>query len=526
MRHLLPLILLLSLMRPLLAQVTPTFHEDVAPIIYNRCTECHRVGEIGPMPFTTYAEVADYANMIAWVTESGYMPPWTPDHTYSTLRGERYLTPEEIAVLGDWAAAGAPEGDPSANPGLPTFPTGSQIGEPDLILSMSEAYVHAGDMSDQYQVFILPLDIDEPQEIRAIEVRPGNAAIAHHTLIAYTNNPVAIAQAQSLDAADPAPGYESFGDYGVEVEDFLFGGWVPGSPPSEFPPTIGKVVEPGGALLMQMHYGPTPVEEADMTEVNLFFADTPVEREVELYMVTPWDLDEPFFIAPNEVKTFHAEVTTPLDISLIGITPHCHLLGQSWEAYAELDGDTIRLISIPEWDFNWQGLFTYPSLVHIPADYTVHAICTYDNTTANPFNPSDPPIPVSWGEFTEDEMFLMFLQFVPYLEGDEEISLSAPDADFQFSYSSGQIFPISPNPIRQGQVFEVGWMTPTSERLTLTVLDAQGRKVVDLFTDRPTPGGVSVEREFHVADWGAGEFSLWLTGDAGTRGHRRLLVLP
>ena len=32
-----------------------TFHADVAPIIYTHCTECHRVGEIGPMPLTNYA---------------------------------------------------------------------------------------------------------------------------------------------------------------------------------------------------------------------------------------------------------------------------------------------------------------------------------------------------------------------------------------------------------------------------------------------------------------------------------------
>ncbi|MDB4587755.1 hypothetical protein N9098_01320, partial [bacterium] len=214
MRHLFALTAFAAIMPLMLpAQQVPTFHADVAPIIYNHCTECHRVGEIGPMPFTTFQEVADYAGMIEWVTASGYMPPWTPDHTYSTLRGERFLTEEELSVLADWAAAGAPEGDPSDNPGLPSFPEGSQVGEPDLVLSMSEPYVHSSNMTDQYQVFVIPLDLDAPQEIRAIEVRPGNAAIAHHTLIAYTENPAVIAQAMALDAADPAPGYESFGDY-------------------------------------------------------------------------------------------------------------------------------------------------------------------------------------------------------------------------------------------------------------------------------------------------------------------------
>ena len=129
----------------------PTFHADIAPIIYQNCTECHRTGEIGPMPFTTYQEVSEYSSFISYVTGTKYMPPWTPDPGYSTLRGERYLTEAEIALLADWHEAGAPEGDPADNPGLPDFPEGSQVGNPDLVISMPSAYVHDGDMEEQYQ---------------------------------------------------------------------------------------------------------------------------------------------------------------------------------------------------------------------------------------------------------------------------------------------------------------------------------------------------------------------------------------
>ncbi|MDG2363903.1 MAG: cytochrome c, partial [Flavobacteriales bacterium] len=66
---------------------TPTFHLDVAPIIYNNCTKCHRVGELGPMSLTTYDEVAANGYYIEYVTQTGYMPPWTPDHNYTTLIG-------------------------------------------------------------------------------------------------------------------------------------------------------------------------------------------------------------------------------------------------------------------------------------------------------------------------------------------------------------------------------------------------------------------------------------------------------
>ena len=116
----------------------PTFHLDVAPIIYNNCTECHRVGELGPMPLTTYDEVAANGYYIEYVTQSGYMPPWTPDHNYTTLIGERFLTEDEKQTLVDWVASDMPEGNPSDNPGMPDFDIGLPLGNPDLVLTMSE----------------------------------------------------------------------------------------------------------------------------------------------------------------------------------------------------------------------------------------------------------------------------------------------------------------------------------------------------------------------------------------------------
>ena len=122
---------------------------------------------------------------------------------------------------------------------------------------MPEPYLHGGDGLEQYQVFRIPTGITETVEISAIEIVPSNNTIAHHGLIGYTSNPQSISAAEALDNADPAAGYESFGDYGVPVEDRLFGGWAPGIQALMFPPSIGKTMEPGSELLLQMHYGPS-----------------------------------------------------------------------------------------------------------------------------------------------------------------------------------------------------------------------------------------------------------------------------
>ena len=472
----------------------PTFHQDIAPIIYNNCTECHRLGEIGPMQFTTYEEVSSQGSFLDYVIQSEQMPPWTPDHTYSSFLGERYLTDEEKQVFADWVAGGMPEGDPEDNPGLPEFPEDSQIGVPDLVLEMSEPYVHIGDGTEQYQVFVLPSGLTEEKEIRAIEIRPDNSNIAHHGLVGYTSNINAINQAIAMDDATEEPGYENFGSYGVIVEDDLFGGWAPGIEALAFPSTIGKKMAAGSYLLLQMHYGSTMVDQSDQTKVNIFFADEPVERVVESSLMSPMHLDESFYIPANQEVSFHGTMYIPQDVSLISIIPHSHLLGKSWEVYATSsnDQDTIPLIHIPDWDFHWQGIFTYPSMVHIPAGYTIHAIAEYDNTSNNPYNPNNPPEPMWFGDYTTDEMYVCFFQYVEYQEGDEDISFTVVEEN-EFVYEESRLFPAWPNPAASNSSVTVGFHVPQSGvKVSMNLYDINGR-VVATWLD-----GVSYSEGYHL----------------------------
>ena len=59
--------------------VTPTFSKDVAPILYQNCTNCHRAGEIGPMPLISFSDARPWAKAIATRVSDGTMPPWHAD---------------------------------------------------------------------------------------------------------------------------------------------------------------------------------------------------------------------------------------------------------------------------------------------------------------------------------------------------------------------------------------------------------------------------------------------------------------
>ena len=55
------------------AKTKPTFTEDVAKIIYNNCTECHRNGQAAPFTLQPYNDVKKRARLITKVTEDRYM---------------------------------------------------------------------------------------------------------------------------------------------------------------------------------------------------------------------------------------------------------------------------------------------------------------------------------------------------------------------------------------------------------------------------------------------------------------------
>jgi len=469
---------LMFLLNSVEAQVN--YSEHIAPIIYENCTTCHRQGEIAPFPLEGYEDAAAYASMIKYVTGIRFMPPWKADRDFSEFLGERYLTDDEIQMIADWADAGAPQGNPDLAPPVPNFPDGSAVGTPDLVLSFAESYVHEGNMQDDYRIFVLPTGLTEDQDIAAIEMRPGNSKIVHHALMAYDDS----GQGQFNDDQTPEYGYDGFGGFGVNgVFDKQFPGYVPGQRPRFFQNGLGQILPAGSDLLVQMHYAPFPTTETDSSSINIFFKDEPVERYVEQFVMLPFGgvlTNGPFTLPANTVKTFHGVVEIPEKTSLIGVGPHMHLLGQDWTVYLiSPQGDTTNLVSIPEWDFNWQGGYWFKKFIVMEAGSEIHAYATYDNTADNPLNPNNPPQFVTWGEGTEDEMYYLPLIFVPYQAGDEDIlfddNMTSTEGDFNLVTPENKMYPIFPNPATDEII--LGFSLANRDKIDIQIVDLQGRMV-------------------------------------------------
>ncbi len=462
------------------AQSTPVWSTDVAPIIYNRCASCHHSGGIAPFNLMSYADVIAHASTVKAEVTAGTMPPWPPDPAYGRLAHERVLSSVEKTKILDWLAGGRPRGNTAMEPPAPTFSTtGDLPGTPDLVVKMP-AYTSNAAMGDVYRCFVLPTGIATDKFITSFEAIPGNRAMVHHVLV-YADT---TGTSTTLDAQDPGPGYTSFGGIGTNSA-VLLGGWVPGATPMTMPAGFGVRLSKKAKLVMQIHYPAGTAGMTDSTELHLFFAPGAV-RNASISPVLNYygNINAPLVVPANTVKTFTEQQMIPLDFTMIGITPHMHLLGQNIESFGvSPSGDTDRYISIPRWDFHWQDFYMLRQLKKIAAGTTVYARATYDNTTANPMNPNNPPKQVTAGEATTDEMMLVYFIYANYQQGDENIVVESTPATAvntaQPYYKGVEL--LQPYPVPASRELIVKYHLDGERTGTIELLNAAGQTAIRVY---------------------------------------------
>lgn len=386
----------------------PVFTRDIAPIVFARCTNCHRDGQAAPFPLTNFAQTAKRAKQLARVTADRQMPPWIPASGHERFVGERWLTEKEISLLRDWAAAGAPEGDAADLPPLPQFADGWLLGKPDLIVTMTEPFNVRADGPDILQNFVIPIPTTEDKLVAAIEFHAGNKSVVHHAVLFLDDK----GQGRKLDAATPEPGYSLFGGVGFLPSGAL-GGWSVGNTPRRLPGGMGRYLKKGSDLVMQLHYHPTGKVETDQSTVGIYFVDKPIAealRQPSTLVGSFWMANYEMDIPPGEANHRRStSYTLPRDVTLVGVVPHMHLLGKSMIVNATLpDGTRRTLIDVPRWNYNWQDEYYFERPFTLRAGTQLELQAVFDNSADNPSNPSSPPQRVTWGEGTLDEMLYCF----------------------------------------------------------------------------------------------------------------------
>jgi peroxiredoxin len=373
---------------PLLDNAEPvTYARDVARILHARCASCHRQGQVAPFSLLTFDQAHRWAASIGEVIADNRMPPWHADPRYGHFANDRSLTARERSVLNSWIQQGTPPGNLALAPEPPKYPQGWSIGTPDLVYEMPETFVVQATGTVPIKHFRLKTTHTEDLYIQAAEARPGDRAVVHHICIYIDDH--------KKNAV------------GTRNKNLLVA-YTPGDMPSVYSPGIAKKIAPGTDLIFEVHYTPIGQLRFDRTSVGVILAKEPPRHLAVTRGIAGWGLKIPPG-APDHVQ--RAAWPVHSDLRLLSMTPHMHLRGKSFHYSAQYpDGRDEILLSVPDYDFNWQSVYRLTEPKPLPKGTVIHCEAHFDNSAANSANP-DPGQTVLWGEQTEDEMMIGFIDY-------------------------------------------------------------------------------------------------------------------
>jgi hypothetical protein len=422
----------------------PTFYDDVAWILHDKCLHCHTDGQIGGFSLEAYEDAGPLSASIVEMTESGQMPPFNAKETddceqIHPWKDDPRLTEEELAILAAWDAAGAPAGDPANGP-APYELTPTTLPGATMTITPSQPFTVEGE-SDSFECFVYDPALTGPAFMNGVHFVAGDSTVTHHALTFKIGR----AEAEELSG-----GAERFSCFGAPPGELVHA-WAPGGQPFDLPEGVGVSMDEETVLVVQIHYHPLATPKEDASTLELRFTD---ERPQWLFQVAlpgnsssegdgllpgPNDRSGAEFRIPagakghTEEMTFHVPDEIPIEIPILFAATHMHYVGTDMRLSVERGdpGDQPAeecFVRTPGWDFNWQRFYQFDrpldELPTVRGGDTLRMKCTYDNSLDNEFvrqaledQGLSEPIDVYLGEQTLDEMCLGALGIlVPNLE--------------------------------------------------------------------------------------------------------------
>ncbi|MSR58270.1 MAG: redoxin domain-containing protein [Planctomycetaceae bacterium] len=364
-----------------------TYSKQVARILQEKCQDCHHSNTAAPFSLLSYNDAVNWSAMIKEVILQRRMPPWHADPRYGNFRAERRLSQDEIDTLVAWVDDGAPEGNPQEAPANPEYPDGWRIGEPDVIFELPEEVTIPAKGVIPYRYFQTPTNFTEDMYIQAAEARPGNRTVVHHIVLFYKE-----------------PGRKQ-----GNIEKNWVDGAAPGNTPLQLPVGVGRRIPAGASLIWQMHYTATGKVEKDRSQYAFKFCKTKPEREARIESIA----NQGFRIPPGDANyKVESQHTFSRPALIYSFSPHMHVRGKDFVFKAIFpDGTSEILLSVPQYDFNWQSAYRLQEPKRLPAGTRIECVAHFDNSKGNPANP-DPSKPVFWGDQTWEEMMIGYVDYV------------------------------------------------------------------------------------------------------------------
>lgn len=385
-------------------------------IIQQRCTPCHHKQGIAPFDFNDPEVIRYNLTNIYKNVESKNMPLWFAEEQSHNFYNNRSLSDEERNSLLSWineVKNGQIVLGAGGKPYSKVFLDTAHI-KP---MSLSFLTTHSFDsLNDKIFVHFHSIEQPLPSFLKGVSLSFSEKDGIHHAVAYGINN--------------DSPYYDRLkGRINSQIEENIVGGatlgvYAPGVNYALLPEGFGFKSSNATGFIIEKHLlNLEPMDSLD-TKLTFYGANETNIREAKTLNIT--SLADVSPLMPNEVKTYYGSYKLSNDISLLATMPHMHKLAVRFKAWVtDQNGNEITLLSLKKWNFDWQTIYRYASLLPLKAETIIHYSVTYDNTEQNPFNPSVPPrkVQINKGWSTYDEMMVLGLQYVDFKEGDETQSL-------------------------------------------------------------------------------------------------------
>lgn len=394
------------------------YYSDIRPLLVQNCLGCHSGDAIGwsmDDPERTYM----LRKAIADAVLERRMPPWLAEGGHQQYVGDPSLSAYVLELVRDWRDAGFPRGQPRPDPAADAAGqagasdnaadehTGHVAFRPDLSVDVlpGGSYLPNPERADDYRCFLVDWPGDEPRYMTGFRAVPGNPLVAHH-LVVHAVEPDMVDRFRELDEAEDGPGYQCFGGalpdrlgrtaerraYEEQHEDgirelqrasFWLAHWAPGMDGHRFPEGTGIRLDPGSALIVQMHYygRGAPGQRDAGTRMDFQVTDQ-VERPAfhlaQTYnawlagqsngsmviepgrMATYQDITNLDDLVPYIARITQVDADRIQGLEIHSANLHMHAIGHSGQiTLTDRNGRLETLLAVPAWDLRWQRDFTF-----------------------------------------------------------------------------------------------------------------------------------------------------------------------
>ena len=407
------------------AESPVTYSKDILPILQGNCQSCHRPGQVAPMSFLSYKEARPWAKAMKAAVIARKMPPWFADRQYGHFTNDRSLRQGDVELIAKWADMGAVEGDAKDAPAPLVWPENGWEIKPDRIVDGPSYDVPAKGVME-WTWMVVPSGFAKDTWVTSVEIKTQVPQAAHHICLSFRphtpevqyNLPTLLrnniqrdeAGVETLESKQKVRRTPPGGQQAIQRAPGQTAGGVeecyePGRQAEDLRPmNAAKLIPAGTDIWVNVHYTPNGAPVSDHVQRGFTLAkDQPTRRffllsaggnaDPKVFAIPP---NDPNWESPSSLTIFNQ------DVELVGLQAHMHVRGKDMAFHFEYpDGRKETILSVPNYDFNWQ--LWYETSVKIPKGTKMTVTAHYDNSVNNKYNP-DPNRTVYWGDQSWEEM--------------------------------------------------------------------------------------------------------------------------